>query len=206
LPEAGIDQLEKFLLSLPSADDSSNMSKDASLRLPPSPNFYSGPPIRYSGSFTAGWCASNGLPVISPPWSELVAYDLNDGTIKWRVPDGFSPALAAQGITNTGSVRPRNGPVATAGGLVFIANSQDGFVRAYDEYSGKIVWQYELDANSEGIPAVYEIDGREYIAFAAGTAVGTDGDPMGRNSFRRKIGKIEAQGYYIFALPNVTAK
>ncbi len=202
LPAASIDALEKFLLSLPPAEGMPEQAgENAPLRLPTNPNRYSGPAVRYSGNFSAGWYTSNGLPTISPPWTELVAYDLNEGTIKWRVPDGLSPGLAAIGITNTGSVRPRNGPVTTAGGLVFIANSQDRFVRAYDEGTGKILWQYELEANPEGIPAVYEIDGREYIAFAAGAARGTYGDPMSQTPAQRKEGKIEAQGYHVFALP-----
>jgi quinoprotein glucose dehydrogenase len=206
LPAASIDELEKYLVGLPPAEGLPEQSgENAPLRLPANPNRYSGPAIRYAGNFSAGWYTSNGLPTISPPWTELVAYDLNEGTIKWRVPDGVSPELATMGITNTGSVRPRNGPVATAGGLVFIANSQDRFVRAYDEDTGAILWQYELQANPEGIPAVYEIDGREYIAFAAGAARGTYGDPMSQNPAQRKEGKIEAQGYHVFALPKKRA-
>jgi quinoprotein glucose dehydrogenase len=201
LPATSIDELEKYLISLPPAEGLPEAGDNAPLRLPVNPNRYSGPAIRYAANFSAGWYTSNGLPTISPPWSELVAYDLNEGTIKWRVPDGLSPGLAAQGITNTGSVRPRNGPVTTAGGLVFIANSQDRFVRAYDEDTGKVLWEFDLDANPEGIPAVYEIDGREYIAFAAGAARGTYGDPMSQNPAQRKEGKIEAQGYHVFALP-----
>jgi quinoprotein glucose dehydrogenase len=202
LPATSIDRLEWYLNSLPPAEGLPEQGgESAPLRLPPNPNRYSGPAIRYAANFSAGWYTSNGLPTIRPPWTELVAYDLNEGTIKWRVPDGFSPRLAAAGITNTGSVRPRNGPVVTAGGLVFIANSQDGFVRAYAEDTGKVVWEYELDANPEGIPAVFEIDGREYIAFAAGVARGTYGDPVSRNPAQRKEGKIAAQGYYVFSLP-----
>ena len=36
-------------------------------------------------------------PAVGPPWTQLVAYDLNTGTIKWRVPDGQAPGLAAKG-------------------------------------------------------------------------------------------------------------
>jgi quinoprotein glucose dehydrogenase len=54
------------------------------------------------------------MPAIGPPWAELVAYDLNEGDIKWRTALGTIPGLAAQGIKNTGSVRPGNAP--TAGG------------------------------------------------------------------------------------------
>ena len=42
--------------------------------------------------------ANNGLPAIGPPWAELTAYDLNEGTIKWQVPLGVIPSLAAKGI------------------------------------------------------------------------------------------------------------
>ena len=49
--------------------------------------------------------ASNGLSPISPPWSTLTAYDLNEGTIKWQIPLGEVPELAAKGIKNTGSRR-----------------------------------------------------------------------------------------------------
>jgi quinoprotein glucose dehydrogenase len=98
-------------------------------------------------------------------------------------------------------VRPRNGPVVTAGGFVFVANSQDRFLRAYDAASGRVLWAHELDANPEGIPAVYEVGGRQYIAFAAGASWGTGGDPVWRNPLHRKQGSIAAQGYHVFALP-----
>ena len=57
---------------------------------------------------------------ISPPWAQIVAYDLNEGTIKWHAPLGTVPALAAKGIKDTGNARThhRNGPAVTAGGLI----------------------------------------------------------------------------------------
>ena len=194
-----LDALEAYLTSLPSGDD--QIEDAPALKLPENPARYAGPPIRYSGSFSAGWYTSNGLPAIGPPWTQLVAYDLNKGTVLWRVADGDSPGLAAKGIKGTGTVRPRNGPVATAGGLVFIANSQDRTLRAFDEKTGAVVWEKELEANPEGIPAIYEVNGREYIAFAAGASFGTGGDPVWKNPFHRKPSKIEAQGYYVLALP-----
>jgi quinoprotein glucose dehydrogenase len=193
--------LEAYLLSLPLADGE-QAGDNAGVRLPQNPGRYAGPPTRYAGSFSAGWYTSNGLPAVGPPWTQLVAYDLNDGTIKWRVPDGSAPGLAEQGITNTGTVRPRNGPVVTAGGLVFVANSQDRMIRAFDKASGRVLWEHELDANPEGIPAIYEIAGRQYIAFAAGASWGSGADPVWKNAFHRKQGKLEAQGYHVFALPD----
>jgi quinoprotein glucose dehydrogenase len=202
LPSTRIDVLEAYLLSLPPAQGlPEQVGDDALLRLPPDPNRYTGPAVRYGGAFSAGWYTSNGLPAIGPPWTQLVAYDLNQGTIKWRVPDGHAPGLAEQGIMNTGTVRPRNGPVVTAGGLLFAANSQDRMLRAYDAETGRVLWEHELEANPEGIPAVYDIGGRQYIVFAAGASWGTGSDPVWKNPFHRKPGKLEAQGYHVFALP-----
>jgi quinoprotein glucose dehydrogenase len=202
LSEDRVDAVEAFLLSLPLADAPGDESSgERTVRLPPNPNRYSGPATRYAGSFSAGWYASNGLPAVGPPWTQLVAYDLNEGTIKWRVPDGQAPGLADRGVPLTGTVRPRNGPVATAGGLVFVANSQDRTLRAFDRDTGKVLWAHELEANPEGIPAVFQLGGRQYIAFAAGASWGTGTDPVWRNAFHRKPARLEAQGYYVFALP-----
>jgi quinoprotein glucose dehydrogenase len=199
ISSSALDALEGYLASLPTTDEQAGNPSE--IRLPQNPNRYQGPPTRFAGSFSAGWYTSNGYPVNGPPWSQLVAYDLNEGTIKWQVPDGDAPGLAEKGIKGTGTVRPRNGPVVTAGGLVIIANSQDRMVRAFDKDTGKVLWEHELEANPEGIPAVYQVNGRQYIAFAVGASWGTGGDPVWRNPLHRKQGKIDAQGYHVFALP-----
>lgn len=150
---------------------------------------------KYFGQFGALIHTHNGLPVMSPPWAELVAYDLNEGEIKWRVPLGTVAALAEKGIKNTGSFQPtRNGPVVTAGGLIIMATAGDRMVRAYDEDNGRALWEHEVDANPDGIPAVYDVNGREYLAFYAGVGRSYEGIAW-------KAGKPEGQGYYVFALP-----
>jgi quinoprotein glucose dehydrogenase len=134
----------------------------------------------------------DGLPAISPPWSELVAYDLNEGTVKWRVPLGVVPELAAKGITNTGSYHPdRNGLAVTAGGLVFMGTLGDATLRAFDKDTGKVLWEKKMDSNPEGLPSIYEVGGREYVAFF----LHSNGEPGPAGP-----GKPEAQGYYVFAL------
>jgi quinoprotein glucose dehydrogenase len=143
---------------------------------------------------------SNGLPAIGPPWAELTAYDLNQGTILWRVPLGTVLALKAKGIPDTGSYHPtRNGLVATAGGLIFIGTWSDQTVRAFDKDTGQVLWERRLESNPEGIPAVYEVDGRQYVAFC--TREGNVFDNIGATSIAWEKGKPEAQGYYVFALP-----
>ena len=125
--------------------------------------------VRYTSGF-GFMIASSGLSPIAPPWSSLTAYDLNAGTIKWRIPLGDVPELAAKGIKNTGSHYPKVGPVVTAGGLIF-TGTRDRKVRALDVDTGKTLWEKELDAALEGMPAVYEIGGREYIVFCAAAQV-----------------------------------
>jgi quinoprotein glucose dehydrogenase len=153
---------------------------------------------RYTGPLGSMFRASNGLPAISPPWAELVAYDLNQGSIKWRAPLGSVRALAAKGIRNTGNAQRvhRNGPVVTAGGLIFIGTNGDGTVRAFDKDTGAVLWERALDANPEGMAAVFEVGGREYVVFCASHY--PDVDPKNIAIFP---GKPEAQGYYVFALP-----
>jgi quinoprotein glucose dehydrogenase len=110
--------------------------------------------------------AESGLPVITPPWTSLTAYDLNAGTIRWRIPLGIVPELAARGFPNTGSQFPKVSPVVTAGGVIF-TGTRDRKVRAIDSGSGKVLWEAEVDAALEGMPAIYEVQGREYVVFCA---------------------------------------
>ena len=115
--------------------------------------------------------ASDGLSPIKPPWSSLTAYDLNTGTIRWQIPLGDVPQLAAKGIHGTGSHYPKVGPVVTAGGLIF-TGTRDKYVRAFDSSTGKVLWEHQLDAALEGMPAIYEVNGRQYIVFCASAQVG----------------------------------
>jgi quinoprotein glucose dehydrogenase len=155
--------------------------------------------VRYYGRLGAMLYTNSGLSAISPPWAQLVAYDLNEGTIKWHAPLGTVPGLAAKGIKDTGNnLRVHSsGPVVTAGGLIFIGTWADRTFRAYDKDTGKILWEHELEASPQGIPAVYEADGRQFVViFAAGAA--TEGR---ESSMAFTPAKPEAQGFYVFALP-----
>jgi quinoprotein glucose dehydrogenase len=61
---------------------------------------------------------------------------------------------------------PKVGPVVTAGGLIF-TGTRDKKVRAIDEDTGKVLWEKQLNTPLEGIPAVYQLNGREYVVFCA---------------------------------------
>ena len=150
---------------------------------------------RYYGPFGNIFRAKNSLIAMGPPWSSLVAYDLNEGTIKWRVPIGTTPGLAAKGIKDTGSSAfIRNGPVVTAGGLIIIGTGPDRMVHALDKATGQMLWEAELPANPDGIPTVYEVAGRQYIAFFAANS-------GAKETVAFKPALPDSQGYYVFALP-----
>jgi quinoprotein glucose dehydrogenase len=165
------------------------VSKDLPAILKLVPDRAAPPGSRYTSGFGLV-TASNGLSPIGPPWSSLTAYDLNAGTIKWKIALGDVPELAAKGIKNTGSHYPKVGPVVTAGGLVF-AGTRDRTVRAFDVETGKALWEREVDAALEGIPAVYEIGGRQFIVFCASAQAGLTPATQGKIS----------GAYIAFALP-----
>jgi quinoprotein glucose dehydrogenase len=143
--------------------------RDGAPRPPPLPPPNSGPDfIPYTVPVDFMIQPSTGLSAIGPPWSQITAYDLNEGTILWQVPNGDVASLAAKGIVGTGSHAPRGGVVATGGGLLFIGTSSDRKFRAYDADTGQVLWSYDLPAATEGVPAVYAVDGKQYVAIAVG--------------------------------------
>lgn len=118
-----------------------------------------------------------GYPAIAPPWGTLSAIDLDKGEIRWQIPFGEFPELAAKGMKNTGSDN-YGGPVVTASGLLFIgATNFDKKFHAYDKLTGKLLWDTVLPAAGNATPSVYEIDGREYVAIVCGG--GKNGAPSG---------------------------
>jgi quinoprotein glucose dehydrogenase len=109
----------------------------------------------------------DGYPAIAPPWGTLNAIDLNNAEILWKAPLGEYPELAKRGIRNTGT-KNFGGPVLTASGLIFIAATPDEKIRAFDKYMGKVLWEHALPAGGYATPCIYWIDGKQYIAIAAG--------------------------------------
>ncbi len=108
----------------------------------------------------------SGMVAIKPPFSFITAYDMNTGEILYRIPDGDS--MLVETGEDVGSQAPRGGPVATASGLLFVGTAGDRTFRARDAATGRVLWEYKLDAATEGVPAIYEVDGRQYITLPVG--------------------------------------
>jgi quinoprotein glucose dehydrogenase len=91
------------------------------------------------------------------------------------VPNGdHAPTIARGGPTNTGGVGARNGIVATKGGLVFHAGG-DNKIRAYDEDTGKVLWEGRFTGSAPGVPVSYESRGRQYVVITASAGGGRGG-------------------------------
>jgi quinoprotein glucose dehydrogenase len=128
--------------------------------------------------------SKEGYPAIRPPWGTLNAINLNTGELEWKIPLGEIAAFAGKGIV-TGSEN-YGGPAVTAGGLVFIAATGDSKIRAFDKRTGKLLWQAMLPAACFSTPAVFSIDGRQFIVVACGGGKGK---------------ALSGDSYVAFALP-----
>lgn len=192
LPDNALEAVVTFLgdpAAAPAARQPNIQAPTAEL---PYPKDAEAPKIRYYGH---GGLAPT---AISPPWSTLTAYDLNTGAIKWQVPYGDAPQ-AGPGPMERGSLFQRSGIAVTAGGLIFFAGNE-GKLRILDKETGKELRVLDLPRGSQGVPAVYEVDGREFVAFnATGSFVGFGSDgPPANNAAGEGKGPC---AYVAFALP-----
>jgi len=110
---------------------------------------------------------SNGLPAIDPPWGTLHSIDMNTGEYLWSTTLGSTPGLD-NGENEPTGCENYGGPIVTQNGLLFIAATKDGYFRAFDRHTGNLLWEYELPAASFATPAMYEVNGKQFIALACG--------------------------------------
>jgi quinoprotein glucose dehydrogenase len=119
------------------------------------------------GTYARFWNRETHVPCQNPPFGEMVAVDLSSGDIAWRSVLGTVDALEAIGVHNTGALN-LGGSIAAAGGVVFIAATNDSRFRAFDSKTGKLLWEVKLEASGHTSPITYMgRDGRQYVALMA---------------------------------------
>jgi quinoprotein glucose dehydrogenase len=158
---------------------------------PPYPEGVEPPPSRFRTGY------GNEPYVVTPPWSKITAYDLNTGQIKWQTPYGDLPQAGPSNKLR-GNVYPKSGFVVTAGGLVLFAGN-DSKLYALDKDTGKLICAKDLPNGSLGVPAVYEVNGREYVLLAV-----SGGNPFpvgGRVAPGGVNPPAVSKSYMAFALP-----
>lgn len=128
-----------------------------------------GSPVPYRNEFGYSRFFDKDLyPCSATPWGELAAIDTRTGDIAWRVPLGSYEELEAKGMKNTGATN-LGGAITTAGGLVFIAATNDRRFRAFDSKTGAMLWQTSLEATGNATPITYRgRNGRQYVVIVAG--------------------------------------
>jgi quinoprotein glucose dehydrogenase len=110
---------------------------------------------------------SKGLPALSPPWGTLNAIDLNTGQYLWKIPLGETSLPNQKNPVATGCEN-YGGPVVTSNGLLFIAATKDEKLRAFDKKTGKLLWATKLPAAAFMTPAMYQVNGKQYLVVACG--------------------------------------
>ncbi|HEY9426180.1 MAG TPA: PQQ-binding-like beta-propeller repeat protein [Gemmatimonadaceae bacterium] len=101
------------------------------------------------------WEGGQHLP-LAPATGTLTAIDVATGQICWQ--------------TETEKRMLGTGTMTTAGGLLFYGEQQ-GLFHAADARSGKILWTARTGGRVRAPPITWELDGRQYVAIAAGEAL-----------------------------------
>jgi len=115
------------------------------------------------GPYARFWNNDKFWPCQQPPWGELWAINVNTGDVAWKIPFGVVEELDAKGVHGTGTLN-FGGSIATAGGLVFIAATDDQRFRAFEASTGKVLWETKLETGSYTVPMTYEgKNGKQYV-------------------------------------------
>ena len=126
----------------------------------PTPTAWEAPSPAASGTRTTA------IPAISRPGDASSPSTSTPAGSPGRAPSA-SPTRSPPGKQDTG--RPNiGGPIATAGGLVFIGATDDNRFRAFDAKTGKELWATKLGAAAHSVPSTYQgADGKQYVVISA---------------------------------------
>ncbi|MBZ5632137.1 MAG: PQQ-binding-like beta-propeller repeat protein [Acidobacteriia bacterium] len=124
-----------------------------------------------------------GMPLVKPPWGSIVAIDMNQGEILWKIANAETPDNVRNHPALKGLNIPRTGRSANTIGLLItktllIAGEpgtftlpdgrQGAMLRAYDKASGKEQGAVYMPTGQTGTPMTYMLNGKQYIVLAIG--------------------------------------
>jgi quinoprotein glucose dehydrogenase len=135
-----------------------------------------GKPIqRTAAASNAAMTKLGPIPLVKPPYANLVAINLNRGDILWKVPFGEgSNAIRRHPLLKGVALPERLGTPAAASvmvtksGLVFIGGG-DPYLYAFDKTNGKELWRGSLGRQASSNPMTYRSrGGRQFVLIANG--------------------------------------
>lgn len=149
------------------------------------------PEDRYITDYGLDWPG-----ILSPPWSSILAVDLNEGTIKWKQPIG-EDSLYVQGDKTKGapSGTLRKGMVITSTGVVFVT-AKGGKLYAFDADNGALLWETTLSHETNAQPSMYTLNGKQYLVINATSNF--MGDSYNHS---KKVGALP-RGYVVYSIPD----
>lgn len=111
------------------------------------------------------------FPAIKPPWGSIVAYNLNNGRIIWKMPFGEWEELKKLNVPKTGT-KNRAGITASSGDLIFASGTFDNKFIVINSNNGETLWEYQMTHPSSAAPTIYEINNKQYIVVPAFESAG----------------------------------
>ena len=115
------------------------------------------------GVYARFWNNDKFWPCQQPPWGQLWAINVNSGEVAWKIPFGIIEELDAKGVHGTGTLN-FGGSITTAGGLLFIAATNDQRFRAFEAATGKELWATKLETGSYVTPMTFQgKNGKQYV-------------------------------------------
>lgn len=105
----------------------------------------------------------DGLPASNPPWGYIAKINLNDGKVIYKSPIGREKINGENKIIGTRIF----GGIAINNELIFANGTADKFAYILDAETGKILWDYEMEAAGSAPPIIFNYNGREYVSFLA---------------------------------------